>query len=136
MMFWIIVGLTVAVLAIETALVAYVVRKKHLDRWLPSYLFGMASCPRLNQPDVRTEALVSSSENAEAVTQVSGHRTPWERYVNDEPLDIFIAVCDHFEPDNARPARHVADARMNRWCADYPKLFGHYEDNSGRPPQH
>jgi hypothetical protein len=135
-MFWIFVSLTLAVLAIETAVVAYVVRKKHLDRWLPSYLFGMANCPRLNQPDVRTETLETSPECDDTVTQVSGHRTPWERFINDEPLDVFIAVCDHFEPDNGKPARHVADARIDRWCADYPKLFGDFEDSTGRPPQH
>ena len=44
-MFWIIVGLTVGVLALETVVVACIVRKKHLDRWLPSYLFSMGSCP-------------------------------------------------------------------------------------------
>jgi hypothetical protein len=135
-MFWIIIALTAGVLALETFGVACIVRKKHLDRWLPSYLFSMSSCPHLNQPDVRTESLESSNDGEEAVTSVDGHRTPWERFVNDEPLDIFIAVCDHFEPDNAKPARHVADARMNRWCTDYPKLFGKFEDSSGRPPQH
>jgi hypothetical protein len=134
--FWIFAGLTAAILIIETAIVAYIVRKKHLDRWLPSYLFGMNSCPRLNQPEIRTETLAASTDDNDVITQVSGHRTPWERFINDEPLDVIIAVCDHFEPDNARPARHVADARMDRWCTEYPTLFGNFEDSSGRPPQH
>lgn len=136
MIFWIITGITVAVLAIETVFVAIVVRRKNLERWLPGYLFGMTSCPRLNQPEIRTESLKASPDEPEIVEQVDGHRTPWERYLNGESLDVFIAVCDHFEPDNARPARHVADARMDRWCRDYPKLFGNFEDHRGRHPQH
>jgi hypothetical protein len=135
-MFWIFIGLIVAALAIETFVIAYVVRKKHLDRWLPSYLFGMGSCPLLNQPEIRIDSIEASPDRGGIGMPVSGHRTPWERFVNDESLDVFIAVCDHFEPDNARPARHVADARLDRWCVDYPKLFGMFEDSSGRPPQH
>ncbi|MDA1164113.1 MAG: hypothetical protein O3B13_13485 [Planctomycetota bacterium] len=136
MMFWVFAGLTAAVLVIETVVVAYIVRRKHLDRWLPGYLFGMSGCPRLNLPEVRTETLRNSSDEGEIIAHAAGHRTPWERYVNDEPLDVFIAVCDHFEPDNAGPARHVADARVARWCSEYPQLFGDFADSSGRPPQH
>lgn len=135
-MYWIIAGVTVALLVLETALVAYIVRKKHLDRWLPSYLFGMNSCPRLNRPDVRTETLESTSPGDGLVTRVSGHQTPWERYLNDEPLDVFIAVCDHYEPHNANPPSHVADERNARWCREYPELFAQFTDSSGRHPQH
>jgi len=136
MMFWIFVGLTATVLIVETLVVSHIVRKKHLDRWLSSYLFGMQSSPRLNRPEIRTETLVPTINEERIVTRVSGHQTPWERFVNDEPLDVFIAVCDHFEPDNGRPARHIADARMDRWCTTYPELFGRFADSNGRSPQH
>lgn len=127
-MFWIIVGITLAILAAESVIVAVIVRKKNLDRWLPAYLFGMDRFPRLNQPAPRSES--------DIVVGVSGHQTPWERLQNDEPVHVFIAVCDHYEPDNTRPARHIADARVDRWCADYPELFGRFEDSRGRAPQH
>lgn len=135
MMFWIFAGLATA-LIVETVVVAYIVRRKHLDRWLPGYLFGMQSSPRLNQPQIRTESLAPSSNEEKIITHVSGHQTPWERFVNREQLDVFIAVCDHFEPDNGRPARHVADARMDRWCSEYPERFRGFKDTTGRPPQH
>ena len=135
-MFWIVLALLVTVLAAESAVVAIIVRRKHLDRWLPSYLFGMASCPRLNQPEVRTETLEALETDKKLLTSVSGHRTPWERFTHDEPLDVFISVCDHYEPHNARAAQHVADARNDRWCSEYGRLFAQFEDASGRPPQH
>lgn len=159
-MFWPVVITVVSLLVLESILMAVVVRKKHLDRWLPSYLFGMDSCPRLNQPGPRPEAIEAGTvaefrhanvnpeshfeegETADEaamlprVTEVKGHRTPFERFQHDEDLHVFIAVCDHYEPDNARPARHVADARNERWCREYPELFGRFEDSRGRPPQH
>lgn len=135
-MYWIVAIIALLVLLVETAVVAVIVRRKHLDRWLPSYLFGMNACPRLNQPNVRPVEYESSDVSETLVESVRGHQTPWARFVNSEPLHVFIAVCDHYEPDNARPARHVADARVDRWCNDYPTLFGQFEDSSGRPPQH
>lgn len=180
-MLWFIILTSLAILAVEFAVVAVVVRRKHLDKWLPSYLFGMDLCPRLNRPDASAagthsyqrsgngsyQALVDaenakqwdSSLRAEAshgpnVIEdpetplltgwragfvdggVVGHQTPYERFKHDEPLHVFISVCDHYEPDNARPGRHVATARVDRWCEDYPSTFGCFEDTRGRAPQH
>ncbi len=135
-MFWIVVGIAALVLVAETIAVALLVRRKNLDRWLPSYLFGMAACPRLNRPVVRSIEREPGRSDDLFVESVRGGQTPWTRFINEEPLHVFIAVCDHYEPDNANPARHVADARVERWCSDYPKLFGQFEDSSGRPPQH
>ncbi len=135
-MYWIVAAIAIVILLAETAAVALIVRRKNLDRWLPSYLFGMNACPRLNRPDVRPIERNSSDSHGATIETVRGHQTPWTRFVNSEPLDVFIAVCDHYEPDNARPPRHVADARVDRWCRDYPTLFGQFEDSSGRPPQH
>ena len=128
-MLWIIVGTVVVLLALETAAIAYVVRLKHLDRWLPGYLFGMGNSPRLNHPRI-------PEPDQTTIKPVAGHSTPWERFTHDEPLSVFVAVCDHYEPDNARPARHVADARVNRWCQEYPASMVGIEDCRGRAPQH
>lgn len=136
-MYWVVAAIAALVLLAESVAVALIVHRKNLDRWLPSYLFGMNACPRLNRPDIRpVEPTSPNSGNGTIIETVRGHQTPWARFVNAEPLDVFIAVCDHYEPDNARPPRHVADARVDRWCHDYPALFGRFEDSSGRPPQH
>ncbi len=65
-------------------------------------------------------------------------RQPWSvpTRVPDEPLEVFIAICDHYEPEwgNANP--DDAMARVNQWRRDYPRLFGSFADVNGRPPQH
>lgn len=55
---------------------------------------------------------------------------------NDQPLDVFIAVCDHFEPENGGADPETGIARVRRWVTDYPEQFAHVRDVSGRPPQH
>ncbi len=51
------------------------------------------------------------------------------------PVDVLIAVCDHYEPKrgNAPPAK--ARARVRRWVDEYPRLFDRFRDADGRPPQ-
>jgi len=51
-------------------------------------------------------------------------------------VDVFIAVCDHYEPENSQADRATAIARVDQWVEQYPQLFGQYRDCSGRPPQH
>jgi hypothetical protein len=55
---------------------------------------------------------------------------------HDEPLDVFIAVCDHFEPEWGRPDKATSRARVGQWRTKYPELFDRYRDHDGRPPQH
>ncbi len=50
--------------------------------------------------------------------------------------DVFIAVCDHFEPECYGASRREAQARVARWVCEYPRLFGRFQDVDGRPPQH
>lgn len=52
------------------------------------------------------------------------------------PVDVFIAVCDHFEPEVGRPGRRTACERVDRWHEAYPRLFSRFRDSRGRPPQH
>jgi hypothetical protein len=54
----------------------------------------------------------------------------------DAPLDIFLCLCDHFEPECYGASRDEARARVERWVIEYPKLFGEFRDSLGRPPQH
>jgi hypothetical protein len=53
-----------------------------------------------------------------------------------ESRDVFIAVCDHFEPECYGASRELAQARVRRWVTEYPRLFGSFKDADGRPPQH
>jgi hypothetical protein len=59
-----------------------------------------------------------------------------KRVAFDRLRHVFIAVCDHFEPLWQRPARHVQDARVERWVRDYPRAVAGLSDSAGRPPQH
>lgn len=52
------------------------------------------------------------------------------------PVHVFIAVCDHYEPEWGRPAPTTSVARVQRWVDEYPQLFSQFRDSSGRAPQH
>lgn len=56
--------------------------------------------------------------------------------VSDEPCDVFIAICDHYEPEAANADPITALARVQRWRDEYPRLVDSYRDCSGRVPQH
>ena len=55
---------------------------------------------------------------------------------DDGRQDVYIAVCDHFEPEWGKPEKSVAVERAERWRREYPRQFGQFQDSSGRPPQH
>lgn len=63
-------------------------------------------------------------------------RPPAKKLGGPDPLHVFIAVCDHYEPEWGRPARATSIARVQRWVDEYPRLFGDFRDSSGRPPLH
>jgi hypothetical protein len=67
---------------------------------------------------------------------LASNRRPVDLSEDAGPLDVFIAVCDHFEPEWGRPDRRTALARVDEWCRRYPELFGRFTDTDGRPPQH
>jgi hypothetical protein len=52
------------------------------------------------------------------------------------PVDVFLAVCDHYEPEWAGADPQTALARVEQWCEHYPRLFDRLRDVDGRPPQH
>lgn len=54
----------------------------------------------------------------------------------DQPRHIFIAVCDHFEPEWGNPTKSEALARVDRWCQEYPDRFSKFSDSRGQVPQH
>lgn len=54
----------------------------------------------------------------------------------EQPRHIFIAVCDHFEPEWGNPVKSEALARVDRWCEEYPARFSKFSDSRGQVPQH
>lgn len=52
------------------------------------------------------------------------------------PVHLLLCVADHFEPHLGGATRAEADARLDRWVRDYPRLFGDLRDSDGRPPRH
>jgi hypothetical protein len=54
----------------------------------------------------------------------------------DEPVDVFIAICDHWEPRCYDASDALAMARVRRWREEYPKNFSRFEDVDGRAPQY
>lgn len=58
------------------------------------------------------------------------------RLESGEPLHVFIAVCDHYEPEWGKPAAEVSLAKVDRWVREYPARFSKFRDSGGRVPQH
>lgn len=58
------------------------------------------------------------------------------RWHADEEVDVFIAVCDHWEPRCYGASDDEALSRVQRWRDEYPRLFAEFHDVNGRAPQH
>ncbi len=54
----------------------------------------------------------------------------------DQPVDLFVAICDHWEPECYGASHAKALERVQRWVYEYPKAFSQFRDCNGRPPQH
>lgn len=54
----------------------------------------------------------------------------------EKPLDVLIAVCDHYEPKRADATPAKAKARVQQWVDEYPRLFDRFRDSDGCPPRH
>ncbi|MBI2871186.1 MAG: hypothetical protein HYY14_05685 [Candidatus Omnitrophica bacterium] len=53
-----------------------------------------------------------------------------------KPVDIFFALCDHFEPRWEDPGLETERRRVDAWCERRPGLARGHRDSDGRPPQH
>jgi len=52
------------------------------------------------------------------------------------PIDVFLAICDHFEPEGNSADSATALALVDRWRHEYPRLFSEFRDTEDHPPQH
>jgi hypothetical protein len=53
-----------------------------------------------------------------------------------QPVHLLLCIADHYEPKLGGAPPHQAKERVDRWCAEYPKLFEQFRDSDGKPPQH
>ncbi len=53
-----------------------------------------------------------------------------------EPVELILAVCDHYEPKRGGASAAKARARVQQWVDQYPRQFTRFRDVHGRPPQH
>jgi hypothetical protein len=58
------------------------------------------------------------------------------RPVPGQPIDVLIAVCDHYEPKRGKAPPEKARARVQQWVNEYPRLFGKFRDSDSFPPRH
>ncbi len=112
----IVVALDVVVTAV---VVVFAIRRRNLHLWLHGYLF-----PNPNDR-VDVSAYVDNGSSTDSTDSVES-----------KPIDVFIAVCDHFEPECGGASVSQAMDRTRRWCDEYPRLFSSFQDCNGRVPQH
>lgn len=55
---------------------------------------------------------------------------------SEDVVDVFLAICDHWEPECYGATHRQALDRVNRWREEYPRLFEQFRDVNGRPPQY
>lgn len=53
-----------------------------------------------------------------------------------QPVHLLLCIADHYEPKLGGAPPHQAKERVDRWCAEYPKLFEQFRDSDGKPPRH
>ncbi len=115
MIIWIVAGL--AVISVLCGIVLWVVIKsRNMQYWLGGYFFPNA-------------------EQAQQRRQLAKFRQQYQQGKEAKPLDVYIAVCDHYEPEWGKPAKSVSIDKVKRWCDEYPQSFAEFKDSSGRPPQ-
>jgi hypothetical protein len=98
-----VVFLCVGLAAAAMGVVVWFVRRRNLDRWLPSYLI---SIPKRREPR------------------------------HGEAVHLLLCVADHYEPRRGGVDAQTAQARVDRWVEQYPRMFGGFGDSDGRPPRH
>jgi hypothetical protein len=53
-----------------------------------------------------------------------------------QSTDVFLSVCDHYEPEWGKPDPRTALERVGAWRKLYPQQFSDIRDDRGRSPQH
>jgi len=137
------VALLILILASVAAALTLLIRARNLQYWLGSALFGNPMIDKFEEPErdafavrVLESPLVSSSGVPTGGMTFEREAGPRRDDSDEQTQHIFIAICDHYEPEWGRPEKRIAIERVERWRREYPKRFSQFEDCTGRPPQH
>ena len=52
------------------------------------------------------------------------------------PVHLLLCIADHYEPHNGKVSDTQADARVESWVQNYPRLFANFQDSDGKLPRH
>lgn len=52
------------------------------------------------------------------------------------PVNLYIAICDHYQPFWGQVSQEIAEHRVVTWCREYPRIARHHIDFRGRHPVH
>lgn len=84
-------------------------------------------------------AVVAAIRRKNAQYWLPAYCSPAQRRATPDPsrpTDVFIAVCDHWEPLSNKGGYALAAEKVERWVREYPRRYGQFRDCDGRPPQH
>jgi len=136
------IGFAFAVMLFISMLACVAARRRNMHLWLRSYCrfvfstYGSHEIQRCNSQVLNSHCpRVDEDSCRENGDPLAGNRYG-DNVADDDCLDVFIAICDHFEPEWNHPTNDIAVARVQRWLEEYPALFSRYHDVEGRPPQH
>ncbi|HEY7156055.1 MAG TPA: hypothetical protein VH575_18975 [Gemmataceae bacterium] len=51
-------------------------------------------------------------------------------------IHLLLCIADHYEPKLGKAPPALARQRVDRWVAEYPRLFRDFQDSDGHPPRH
>ncbi len=54
----------------------------------------------------------------------------------DDPVNLYLAICDHFQPFWGQVSQEIAEHRVVTWCREYPRIAHDHMDCRGRHPVH
>lgn len=61
-----------------------------------------------------------------------------QSHVNDmdKPVDIYVAICNHYRPFSGSVSQEIAELRVVTWCREYERIAHQHTDSSGNHPVH
>lgn len=54
----------------------------------------------------------------------------------NKPINLYIAICDHFQPFWGHVSQEIAEHRVVTWCKEYPRISRLHTDCRGKHPVH
>jgi hypothetical protein len=59
-----------------------------------------------------------------------------KKIIRHELQDIYICICDHYQPFYGNVSQEIAEHRVVTWCKEYSKIITEHKDFDGRSPVH